>query len=162
MKPAEVYGQKPDCIFCKDDKQKNVYNKQVVYETRYWAVLVDNNPLSKGHLLLMPKAHVNREWSLSDAEVQERDKVKQKIVQVFRDRFQTDEFFEMTKHGKKAGQSILHLHIHLIPSSGFLDQFTILFNTSKKMLCGCCARPMSKSALAAEQRLFKESFARVQ
>lgn len=161
MKPAEVYGQKPVCIFCKEDKSNNVYNKQVVYESRYWAVLVDNNPLSKGHLLLMPTAHVNREEGLSDTERQERDKVKQKIVKVFKDRFQTDDFFEMTKHGKKAGQSILHLHIHLIPSNGFLDQFAILFNTSKKMLCGCCARPMSKSALAAEQRLFKESFDRI-
>src|SRR5437016_14034584 len=149
MKPAQVHGQKPVCIFCKDDKEKpkSVYNKQVIYESRHWSVLVDNNPLSKGHLLVVPKEHAGREEALSEVQYQELRAIKLKVKKVFKERFQTDDVFEMIKHGTKAGQSVLHLHIHLIPVSGIIDQLTIYLNTGKKLMCGCCARPMSKSTL---------------
>ena len=134
MKPAQIHGQKPVCIFCSEDKDKpkNVYNKQVVFESRHWAVLVDNNPLSKGHLLVVPKEHAYREEALSENQLRELPSVKQKVKKVFKERFQTDDVFEMIKDGPKAGQSVSHLHIHLIPVRGIMDQLTIYFNTGKK------------------------------
>lgn len=163
MKPAQVHGQKPVCIFCKDDKEKpkNVYSKQVVYESRHWSVLVDNSPLSKGHLLVVPNDHADREEALSDNQLRELPAVKLKVKKVFKERFQTDDVFEMIKHGPKAGQSVRHLHIHLIPVKGIMDQLTIYFNTGKKLMCGCCARPMLKNSLAQEQLAFRDSFSRI-
>ena len=54
-----------DCIFCKIIKNHIPHNR--VYEDDKVVAFLDINPLSKGHILLIPKEHSRWLWDMDDA-----------------------------------------------------------------------------------------------
>ena len=85
-----------------------------VYESDSLIVIKDVNPLAPVHLLLIPK----KEYS-SLQEIPKKDLyIVQEIVEVAIDlskKFKVaDNYRLLTNIGKEAGQTIFHLHFHLI------------------------------------------------
>ena len=72
-------------------------------------------PILPGHSLVLPKRHVESLLHLSDSEAAEMMLFARKVVQVLLKAFHGRAFDWTIQEGVEAGQSIPHLHLHLIP-----------------------------------------------
>ena len=98
-----------DCPFCNPDPD------QVFLETDEVIGLWDRYPVSPGHALLIPRRHV-ADWF--DATAEEQHALTQALTtarSTIREKHQPDGFNIGINAGKAAGQTIFHLHVHLIP-----------------------------------------------
>jgi diadenosine tetraphosphate (Ap4A) HIT family hydrolase len=97
------------CPFC------TLPAERIVTSDEYALVIRDAFPISPGHTLIVPKRHVR---SFFEIERRERESMlglleaaKEKLDR----EFQPDGFNVGINDGTAAGQTVLHLHIHLIP-----------------------------------------------
>lgn len=97
-----------DCIFCK------IVNKEIpcelLLETESCIAFKDINPVAPHHYLVIPKAHIESLTALdadtSAAMIAALQKLAEKLgIKDFRTVFNT---------GAKAGQTVFHVHAHLI------------------------------------------------
>lgn len=100
-----------NCPFC----YENIKHR-VIAEHGSAVAIEDLNPVTEGHLLILPKRHV-KDYFLMDA-VEKRD--AQELVAKLKDRITADDptvsgFNLGTNAGTSAGQTVFHAHIHLIP-----------------------------------------------
>jgi diadenosine tetraphosphate (Ap4A) HIT family hydrolase len=88
---------------------------RIVYANDLAVVIRDAFPVSRGHMLILPQRHVG---SFFDLERAERDSVFELIEVARRDLDQTlhpDGYNIGINDGPAAGQTVPHLHLHLIP-----------------------------------------------
>ena len=99
-----------DCPFCYDN-----IKDRIIAEQNSIVAIQDNYPVTAGHLLIVPKRHIEDYFSLNETE--KRDiallimKLKDRISE--KDRSVTG-FNIGTNIGESAGQTIFHEHIHII------------------------------------------------
>lgn len=102
-----------DCLFCK------IINKEipaeVVYEDDNALAVLDVNPRSPGHTMVLLKVHAETILELSDDGVQPFFSAVKKVVGLIQEKLSPDGFTLGINHGKVAGQAIDHLHFHIIP-----------------------------------------------
>jgi diadenosine tetraphosphate (Ap4A) HIT family hydrolase len=98
-----------ECIFCRLDESR------IALENELGVVIYDNYPVSKGHALIIPKRHIS---SLSEATTQEVialfsliDEAKKVLIETYK----PTGFNIGINDGASAGQTVMHLHIHVIP-----------------------------------------------
>tara|TARA_B100000579_G_scaffold214684_1_gene175624 strand:- start:807 stop:1205 length:399 start_codon:yes stop_codon:yes gene_type:complete len=98
------------CLFC------NTLNKEYIFESNLAYSTFDSYPVSKLHLLIIPKRHIKNYFELTNDEMIECNKIillsKNKIEKMDQ---KIKGFNIGINCGKVAGQSIMHCHIHLIP-----------------------------------------------
>jgi diadenosine tetraphosphate (Ap4A) HIT family hydrolase len=97
------------CPFCTMPESRIVAQDSLVIVVR------DGYPVSPGHTLIIPRRHVASFFEISNAE-------KLRLLQLLEEeKLRLDEEFKPDGYnvgindGSAAGQTILHLHIHLIP-----------------------------------------------
>ena len=99
------------CLFCNSKVSGVVHENDLAY-TSY-----DTYPVSDQHCLIIPKRHVADYFELSNDEVIACNDLIKIIKKEILDNDQSVKAFNIgTNAGKLAGQSIMHCHIHLIPS----------------------------------------------
>lgn len=119
-----------NCPFCKPD----ILARQLVHETDYVAVLYCLTPATKGNLLIVPKRHIERFEQLMPEEMLAVQKEINLFSQVFVTLYEIPEFVVIQKNGKKAGQSVSHLHFHMIPApKAFHEIIDTAFNLREKI-----------------------------
>jgi histidine triad (HIT) family protein len=104
---------KEDCIFCKIVKGEIPCGK--LYEDETVLAFLDVSPWSKGHCLVIPKAHYS---SLDECPGEIVAAVSQKIPLVARavvKVVQADAYNVLNNNGRAAGQLVNHVHFHIIP-----------------------------------------------
>ncbi len=101
-----------DCIFCKIIAGEATAYK--VYENEFTLVILDINPISAGHVIIMPKNHFEK---LSDM-----DEING--LELFKTVLIMEKMIAslgcactnlLQNNGKAAGQEIPHVHVHIIP-----------------------------------------------
>lgn len=102
-----------DCIFC-NAKENKVF-KEIIFENEHAFLVPDNFPATQGHLLVISKQHFAN-WFVTPLAVQQSIlNLKQQAYAWLVKRFQPDGFNIGTNCGAAAGQSIFHIHYHIIP-----------------------------------------------
>lgn len=101
------------CIFCKIINNKIPCYK--VYEDNDVLAFLDIQPIAKGHTVVIPKTHAESLLDLDNEKVALLFLVIKKITQQIKDKLNPDGFNIGINLGKKAGQMVDHLHIHIIP-----------------------------------------------
>ena len=96
------------CPFCTPEST-------VIVETGLVYSIFDNYPVSKGHALIIPKRHVGNYFDLTIKEQDECQVNLKKLKKVIDKEFHPDGYNIGVNIGKTAGQTISHVHIHLIP-----------------------------------------------
>jgi histidine triad (HIT) family protein len=99
------------CIFCAiAQKRSPAY---IVYEDEDTLAFLDIAPLSRGHTLVIPKAHVDR---ITDLAPSQYSKLLSTVTEVCRrvERLSRDYNIGVNQ-GALAGQIVFHLHFHVIP-----------------------------------------------
>ncbi len=104
------YDLSNGCPFCKLNSKV-----ELVCETAAAVAFFDGYPVSKGHTLIIPKRHVANYFDLSDKEQQDLWIMVNHCKTILGKRFHPDGFNVGINVNEAAGQSVFHVHIHLIP-----------------------------------------------
>lgn len=102
-----------DCIFCK--LANGIYPTAKVYEDERFTALMDIEPAAKGHVLVMPKKHVENLLTADSETVAAALPVVRKIALAVKEALCCDGVNVLQNTGVAAGQSVFHLHFHIIP-----------------------------------------------
>jgi histidine triad (HIT) family protein len=102
----------PDCIFCRIISGEIPSKK--VFEDDYTFAFEDLNPQGPTHVLIIPKKHIVglKEATGEEAEIVGRCHLA--AAQIARDRNIENGYRTVLNVGPGAGQSVFHLHVHLI------------------------------------------------
>jgi len=101
-----------DCLFCRIISGEIPSKK--VYEDDHTYAFEDINPQAPTHVLVIPKQHVRglKEAHTEDAETIGRCHLV--AAHIARERNIEDGYRTVLNIGPKAGQSVFHLHVHLL------------------------------------------------
>jgi diadenosine tetraphosphate (Ap4A) HIT family hydrolase len=99
-----------NCPFCNPDSER-----ELIVETATMYAMYDKFPVNEGHALIIPKRHIPNYFELSIKEQYAYLLVLNKVKEIVTKRFQPDGFNIGINIGEHAGQTISHVHIHLIP-----------------------------------------------
>lgn len=100
-----------ECLFC----EKRDIRTEFIYENESVFVLYDQYPVNKGHCLIIPKRHIVEYFDLERDELLDVDEAIRHMKDILSAKYQPDGYNIGVNNGKAAGQTIMHLHIHLIP-----------------------------------------------
>jgi len=84
-------------------------------ESENFRAIYNLAPVLPGHVLIVPKKHINSFLELSEDESIEMVVFSRKIIKTLKHVFKSDSFDWTIQEGKPAGQSIEHMHLHIIP-----------------------------------------------
>ena len=100
-----------ECIFCK------IANKEIptktFYEDENYLAFLDIRPLSKGHLLVIPKQHYETFLDMPSEEEKELFAKVQELSKVVKEKLGAKLIFLLVM-----GEEVPHVHVHIIPYYG--------------------------------------------
>ena len=102
-----------NCPFCNIEKTAD--KSRIVYQDDTWIAIYDNYPVSEGHVLLIPKRHVETFFNLNMIELGSLGVTIGIIKMILDKKFHPDGYNIGTNCGEVAGQTVMHCHIHIIP-----------------------------------------------
>jgi histidine triad (HIT) family protein len=106
----------PDCLFCKIIAGKIPSDK--VYEDEYVCAFKDIAPLAPVHILIIPKEHIGGADELSQTHADLTAKLILAAVKIARDLSLAEGYRLVTNIGEHGGQTVRHLHFHLLGGTG--------------------------------------------
>ena len=101
-----------DCIFCK------IINKELptrtIYEDEDIQVIMNTNPITDGHLLILPKKHYENIFDIKEEIIAHSIKVlREKLYPLIKEKLNCEGL--TICENNFLGQEIKHFHIHVIP-----------------------------------------------
>ena len=99
------------CIFCKIAAGE--VQSQIVHEDDQVLVFKDLNPIAPTHLLVIPRRHIARVSDAGQADEALLGRLQLVAAEVAK-KAGINDFRVVTNNGKGAGQSVDHLHYHVI------------------------------------------------
>jgi histidine triad (HIT) family protein len=102
----------PDCLFCKIASKE--LDSEIVYESDDVLAFKDINPAAPVHVLVIPKEHIASAQELSAAHAGLLGAMFDAISRIATEQQVEDGYRVVTNVGSEAGQSVFHLHFHLI------------------------------------------------
>lgn len=103
----------PSCIFC----DQNLIASEKLYETDNLVVIADCDQTREGHVLILPKRHIIRLDQMSAEELRELGPLTKRVADFFAHHLRTEQYQLIQRNGLDAGQTIPHVHFHMIPIS---------------------------------------------
>lgn len=102
-----------NCIFCR------IANGEIpsatIFEDSEFRVILDLNPASKGHALILPKEHYRDVCELEEVYAAKVLPLAAKIGQAMKGSLGCAGFNLVQNNGVEAGQTVFHFHMHIIP-----------------------------------------------
>ena len=102
-----------NCIFCK------ILNGDIpsrkVFEDDDFSVIMDVEPATKGHCLVIPKEHYANLFEMPDEVAQKVLPLAKKVGSHLKESLGCDGMNLVQNNGEVAGQTVHHFHLHLIP-----------------------------------------------
>ena len=105
--------KKDDCIFCKIAAGEIPSRK--IYEDKDLIAIMDLNPTSKGHSLIIPKEHCTNIYDIDEDIAAKVMKTAKKLATKMTVALNCDGFNLLQNNGKTAGQTMFHFHMHVLP-----------------------------------------------
>lgn len=102
-----------NCIFCKIIAGE--IPSRTIYEDNDFKVILDVNPASKGHALILPKNHCANLYEIDDDLLAKASKLAKKLAVHMSEMLDCDGLNFLQNNGEVAGQTVFHFHMHLIP-----------------------------------------------
>ncbi len=99
-----------ECIFCNLDP-----NREIIAQNDLALAFFDAFPVNPGHALIIPKRHVADYFDLTEDEVEAMQALLREVKAIVEKRFNPDGYNIGVNVNAAAGQSVFHVHMHLIP-----------------------------------------------
>lgn len=121
-----------DCVFCKIIER--IYDSSNIYEDDDVIAFMDIQPVNEGHILVIPKKHIELIADLDDEIAAKMFIVAGKINKALR---KSDLKLEGINYfladGEAAGQEVFHTHLHIFPRFEN-DGFGLRFNEKYRVV----------------------------
>ena len=102
-----------DCIFCK--LAGGEIPTATLFENDEFRVILDAGPATKGHCLVLPKAHYANLYEIPDDLLGRAHGVAKQMAKKLVEVTGCDGVNIVQNNGEAAGQTVFHFHIHVIP-----------------------------------------------
>ena len=103
----------PNCLFCKI--VRNEIPSQRVDEDERTVAFMDINPATRGHALVVPRAHAANLLEIEHDDLAATIAAAQRLARTASERFDADGITLLNSCGAAAWQTVFHFHIHVIP-----------------------------------------------
>ena len=101
-----------DCLFCK------IVNGEIpakkLYEDEHTFAFEDISPKAPTHVLIIPKKHLRGLKEAEEADAELLGRLQLVAARIGRERGIEDGYRTVLKVGPKSGQSVFHIHLHLL------------------------------------------------
>ena len=102
-----------NCVFC--NLANGIWDSATLYEDEDFRVILDLGPAAKGHALILPKAHYANIYEIPEELAAKAIVLAKKMAGIMTEALDCDGFNIVQNNGEAAGQTVFHLHVHLIP-----------------------------------------------
>lgn len=99
------------CIFCKYQE----WEERPYFENQLCIGVFDKFPVNQGHVLIVPKRHVQTYFELTLEERMSMDSLLRLAKRHLDTRYKPDGYNVGLNCGEASGQTVMHCHMHLIP-----------------------------------------------
>ena len=100
-----------NCVFCNIVEGK--IPSQTIFEDEIIKVMMDINPVSNGHLLIIPKKHFTNLTDIDMDTLMHIQKTAKEMFKLLKDKLNIDGL--TLCQNNEYGQEVKHYHLHLIP-----------------------------------------------
>ena len=97
------------CIFCDLEERK------IILENEGAMAIFDIFPVNEGHMLIVPKKHIETYFDADEKDKKYLWSLVEDCKSYLDDKYSPDGYNVGINCGEAAGQTVMHLHIHLIP-----------------------------------------------
>ena len=118
------------CIFCMIANHE--INSSIIYEDEQVVAFLDLSQVTKGHTLVVPKKHYENVLECDSETLGHVIKVTQMLSKRIMERMNAKGVNILNNCNEVAGQSVMHMHFHIIPRYSENDAIEIKFNESEK------------------------------
>jgi diadenosine tetraphosphate (Ap4A) HIT family hydrolase len=101
---------KKHCPFCSLDVQQSAFANK----SGFMAV-PNHSPILPGHALIIPEQHIERLYELTDEQIGRFFTFARVVTGFITQLYDADAYDWSLQEGEAAGQSVSHLHLHIIP-----------------------------------------------
>ena len=98
-----------NCFFCNCQSSKIVFKNDNAY------AIYDDFPVSKGHMLIITKRHINSIDMLTKDDCDDIINLLYRCISHINMIYNPDGYNVGMNYKKAAGQTVFHIHIHIIP-----------------------------------------------
>ena len=102
-----------NCVFC--NLANGIWDSATLYEDDDFRVILDLGPASKGHALILPKAHYANIYEIPEELAAKAIVLAKKMAGIMTEALGCDGFNIVQDNGEASGQTVFHFHMHLIP-----------------------------------------------
>lgn len=102
-----------ECIFCKI--VAGISDCQEIYQDDATLAFMDIHPANDGHCLVIPKAHFETVFDMPPAAFGRVASTAAKVAEAVNDVLRPGGISLMQANGELAGQTVLHVHVHVLP-----------------------------------------------
>jgi histidine triad (HIT) family protein len=102
-----------DCIFCQIAAGELPAEK--VAEDEHTVALMDINPWTRGHALVIPREHSRNLYEISDESLARTMSAAKRLALRMRDRLGAEGINLLNSTEPAAWQTVFHFHVHVIP-----------------------------------------------
>ena len=103
----------PNCLFCKI--VAGDHPSTTVFEDERTLAFMDINPGTRGHLLVIPRAHSADLLEVAEEDLAACARTAQVMAQRIKERLGADGVNLVNSCGAAAWQTVFHFHVHVIP-----------------------------------------------
>lgn len=102
-----------DCVFCAIAAGQAP--SRTIYEDDRSVAFLDISPVTRGHTLVIPRRHADDIWDVDEDDAAAVMRTGIRVAELLRDALQPDgcNLFQATR--AIAGQTVFHLHLHVVP-----------------------------------------------
>lgn len=104
----------PDCPFC-EIIQRDEPDVREVYRDEHVVAFFPTEPAVLGHTMIVPRDHVPDIWGLDERTAGHLARATVRLAEAVRVAVQPEGLNVIQSNGAAATQTVLHLHVHLIP-----------------------------------------------
>lgn len=98
------------CFFCDVFSEK----VRVLFDSEHFFAMADDFPVNKGHMLIVSKRHQTDIFSLNTEEWQDVGLILERTKAHIDKEFKPQGYNVGVNSGEAAGQTVFHLHVHVI------------------------------------------------
>jgi histidine triad (HIT) family protein len=103
----------PDCLFC--GIVAGDVPAQIIDSDEHTVAFMDINPATRGHALVVPRAHSADLLEISDADLEHTMVAARRLARSIEAALEPDGFNLLNACRPAAWQTVFHFHIHVIP-----------------------------------------------
>jgi histidine triad (HIT) family protein len=102
-----------ECLFCGIAKRD--VSSESIFEGEYSFAFLDIHPIAPGHTVVIPRIHAETILDLTDLDIGKLFQDVKRVTAGIQKALQPDGFTIGINHGKASGQTVDHLHVHVVP-----------------------------------------------